>query len=359
MKFIYESLSQEVQNRSGMMVEVNDIITVCTGSHNAAYLLGSVEQSKGCLYYLSDYITKDKALLGDCLSVLHAAKKFIDKHPSVAEDTGTTRRTAMHWMTRTLNMLAGQMEVSDTQCALSLLGLGCEVSSDSFAYFSCWEAMSEVKEHFVKKEENTDTSETSDSYSDSDFSSDDSSISDSSSCNSDKKSFPNKNVPKKESGEIKTVSGKWGFAKLYLVDQGQCKIPVSNETHYRYRGKRLQSFNHQEYACLIKIQIMKDDEDKKTTSKVGKDASEKILFEKDHPLFASHYQTIAAKQSTCIFTGKYIPKYPGPRPESNTGSEYKKWFKKADLFAKFYLISFKPNSGYDVEEWGCLNWDSL
>eukprot|EP00957_Ditylum_brightwellii_P083707 6362444-Ditylum_brightwellii.AAC.1 len=102
---LYEQLSQKLVEANRWMVESNEVLTACLRFNIAAYLLGSTEQSKAVLFYLSNYFSKNKAPPEECLAVLIHARKEVEKYKSTAEDSGTVRGTAMHWLMRTLNSL--------------------------------------------------------------------------------------------------------------------------------------------------------------------------------------------------------------------------------------------------------------
>ena len=85
-----------------------------TGSNTATYQLGNTEQSKGSLFYISPYVSKNKGAHQDCLTVMLDAQEKVKKYPSVAEDSGTDSCTVQHILTRILNTLNSRMEISDT-----------------------------------------------------------------------------------------------------------------------------------------------------------------------------------------------------------------------------------------------------
>lgn len=74
--------------------------------------------------------------MGACLTALNEAFWHTDKHASTTDDTGTPTRTVQHWFTRTLNNLATQLEISDTQAVRALLGCNADFSSEKFCYFA-------------------------------------------------------------------------------------------------------------------------------------------------------------------------------------------------------------------------------
>ena len=110
--------------------------SLVAGCHNAAFMLGSSEQAKGALFYIANYVAKSKVALEQCFTVLNQVTNHVKKHPSNADDSGTTRRTSMHVLQRTLNRLNLLMEVSDYQVAAALIGLPTEITTGIFTYFS-------------------------------------------------------------------------------------------------------------------------------------------------------------------------------------------------------------------------------
>jgi hypothetical protein len=118
------------------VVEHSPIISYCTGSHNNVVNLGSSEQAKGAMFYITPYLTKNKIALEHCLTVLQKVREHVNLYPSKAANTGTEIRTVQHVLTRTLNKLNCLMEISDYQAAASLLALPSEITSDTFAYVS-------------------------------------------------------------------------------------------------------------------------------------------------------------------------------------------------------------------------------
>ena len=138
---LYEFVSKELPGRNGWIVESSDVLTNVLGSNTAAYLLGNTSQSNSSVFYVAPYMCKNKASLEACLTVFIRAYEHVKKFPSVADDSGTSERTAKHIVTHVLNTLNIQMEVTDTQAAAALLNFGSEISSDSFAYYGPYEAM--------------------------------------------------------------------------------------------------------------------------------------------------------------------------------------------------------------------------
>ena len=128
----HQRLNSCLAKRNGLVVEYNDVISALLGCNTATYILGSDAQAKAALCYLLKYITKPPAEISRSLVLLHNARSTIQTYPSQAEDTGTTQRTAQHFLNRIMNDLNGAMEVSGAMAAAAILGMPSETSSLSF-----------------------------------------------------------------------------------------------------------------------------------------------------------------------------------------------------------------------------------
>ena len=139
-----------------------------------------------------------------------------------------------------------------------------------------------------------------------------------------------------------------------------------------YRGSFFSTFNRHEYFTLVRINSGDFDDDKinerlnnnesledfyekqdldeisKTNKNksAGRKKNARFPFMTKHPLAGTYHQTLISKQCTCILSGKPPPSYPG-NCDKNNSKKYNKWKKKADSFATYYMIGFKPNSGFD------------
>lgn len=98
-------------------------------------------QAKSALFYLVKYITKNKADLEQVLVVLSAALREINANPSVADDTGTRKRTAQHFVTRAVNNITGMHELADPQVAFMLLGGQAEMMTMPTGFLYVWAAV--------------------------------------------------------------------------------------------------------------------------------------------------------------------------------------------------------------------------
>lgn len=136
----YANLSQENQDimnkvlpkRNGLIVEFNEVITGMLGCNTNAGVLGSVEQAKRTLCYLLKYVTKPTTEITPSISLIQQARRTVENYPSVAEDTGTEKRTAMHILNRVTNKISSTIEISSAFAALAILGGPGEFSSCTF-----------------------------------------------------------------------------------------------------------------------------------------------------------------------------------------------------------------------------------
>ena len=130
----WEKVAKALLKRNGSVVDVSPTASTVLNCNTAAYHLGSLQQGRATMFYLVKYMTKDSVALSTSLSILHSAMQHVKKYPSIAEDTGTAKRTAQHFLLRAINLLSGQSEVSATQAAASLLGMTSQSFSCKFAY---------------------------------------------------------------------------------------------------------------------------------------------------------------------------------------------------------------------------------
>ena len=129
--------------RNAMVSEWSDVLCGLLGSANNPLLLGAGEASKASGMYMIKYMVKDSVALRACLSLLVDARKEVDIHPSIAEDTGSDERTAKHTLQRAIN--SAQMELAPTQAAAIVLGMPSSHYSDKFEWLSVWGAVKLAK----------------------------------------------------------------------------------------------------------------------------------------------------------------------------------------------------------------------
>ena len=132
---LYDRVAKKLVDRNGWVVEYNPLLSSLLGCNTNLSFLGSKEQSKQALFYIGPYINKNGVKVLDALPLLAHAQNHALQYPSTAGDSGTSERQVQHIMTRVLNKLNSLMEISDTQAALALLGMGPTVCSESFSFY--------------------------------------------------------------------------------------------------------------------------------------------------------------------------------------------------------------------------------
>lgn len=132
-----ELLNQVLVNRNGLIVEYNEIISAMLGCNTNVSILGSEEQAKSTLLYLLKYVTKPPTEITHSISLIHHARRTIEKYPSVAEDSGTDKRTAMHLLNRVTNKISSTIEVSSSFASLAILG-NFKIERSFFQFDKCY-----------------------------------------------------------------------------------------------------------------------------------------------------------------------------------------------------------------------------
>lgn len=140
-------MNAALKNRNGLIVEFNQLISAHLGCNTNVTQLGSEEQSKSCLCYLLKYVTKSNTGIIHSASLILSARQHIETFPSVADDTGTEKRTAMHLLNRITNKISSAVEISSHMAALALLGAPGEFISCPFQKVFVREAATYASRH--------------------------------------------------------------------------------------------------------------------------------------------------------------------------------------------------------------------
>ncbi|KZR97440.1 Uncharacterized protein APZ42_007687, partial [Daphnia magna] len=119
-----ELLDQVLVNRNGLIVEYNETISAMLGCN-----------------------TNPPTEITHSISLIHYAKRTIENYPSVAEDSGTDKRTAMHLLNRVTNQISSTIEVSSSFTSLAISDGPAEFTSCSFFKVYVHEAFKFVEEH--------------------------------------------------------------------------------------------------------------------------------------------------------------------------------------------------------------------
>ena len=70
---LYDTFCDVISKANGYVSTFNPVLLFCTGGHNNVSLLGSDQQAKCTMYYISPYLGKNKEVLLHSLGILHGA----------------------------------------------------------------------------------------------------------------------------------------------------------------------------------------------------------------------------------------------------------------------------------------------
>lgn len=127
-----ERINRAYMKRNGIVVEHNKIVSSLLGCNTNVSFLGSESQAKLALCYILVYMVKPSAPLAKTISLILNARQEIDQHPSVAKDSGTPKRTAMHLIDKLLNDISGLQEISAQTASACILGMPSTTCTHEF-----------------------------------------------------------------------------------------------------------------------------------------------------------------------------------------------------------------------------------
>ena len=109
------------------------------------------------------FIQNSAAVLS-IVSLLHDAKKHVERFPSQAIDSGTAERTTIHFMTRILNSMSSSCEYSAPQAVGTALGLQAQFCMHNRCYLYADQAIEYVMDKLLQLN-NPDSNDTPDDQS--------------------------------------------------------------------------------------------------------------------------------------------------------------------------------------------------
>jgi hypothetical protein len=388
LRVLYNTVSEKLKDRNGYVADYNPTLAGMLGSHSNALLLGSHEQSKVAAHYVGPYVDKYKTSLAESIEVVHESLEHATQYPSIAEDAGTKSRFVQHVLTAIMNRLGCLMEITDTQISGALLGLTVGICSDSFTVCD-----TDAYLNFIKNEQkyqdydssnDSDENYTNDSSSENDNNDDENSMdefivsdkeeedepdqilrsllesSDDEGTNNDPLLNRIKNTLNQMENvttdlpRAKLLRKAYGACPLYRVDNGTTLVAIPWPFHYRWRGKALENINRIEYCGTVLTKKNKKSDNDNSPSNVaahlqyksGRKASVTYEFGKGMEIQPTHHQTMRSNQCTVKFY-KGTPQHPGQKPKhtKDNSHELVQWKKKANKFAEFYLMLFRPEIG--------------
>ncbi len=127
-----EYVNRTLEKRNGIVIEYNKIASSILGCNTDVSLLGSDSQAKLALCYILVYMVKPSAPLAKSISLILNARQEMEKHPSIATDSETPKRTAMHLLNKILNNISGLQEISAQTAAACILGMPSTTCTHEF-----------------------------------------------------------------------------------------------------------------------------------------------------------------------------------------------------------------------------------
>jgi hypothetical protein len=334
------------------------------------------------------YLAKDANSPAHILSVLMDARAHVALHPSVADDSGTVLRTAMHTLTRVMNTLNGVSEVSATTAALCLLGGANEFFSHGFWYLSPWLA----RKHAVEARQLAGFDDSSgmipfDSANDAEdgstqVSADGEVGADTAAADDSEMGELERFVAATFTDDVTaTTAVRTGHAPEEDDGEGEvvCRngkpCVVGQVPGYASRGAGLAGLCMLEYTAIVMTRTVTaadaaaaereggDDDGAadgtpgtRARRGAGRPRNGTFAFDADHPLHDRRVQVLRSKLLVPILGGACPPPHPGRRVATA------KWEKAAQTFAEYYLTMLVPWKrlangvcGPDVP----LTWDTM
>ena len=206
----------------------------------------------------------------------------IKQYPSVAADSGSSTRTAQHFITRVVNTINLKMEISNTQATLALIDPSfAELCDRNFTYVHAWDAVAYVARlRAARKQSDLEDDGHVSSDSDNDVDDDDQQIADNSS----------------------------GAHLFQMLDKS--KLPVEEAHLYALRGPDLAILNLDEYRHLIEwvpFDVSKESAAAAAHHGAGRPKNGTFHFDRRSPLATCYIQKLRSKYPLAILSGRAAP----------------------------------------------------
>ena len=371
---LYDDLKTNIPIASGYVATFNPVISFCTGSHNNTALLGSLGQAKGAMFYLIPYQGKTKFDFQQSLTILNKALHYVDTHESEASDSGSVQRTVKQLLTRALNRMHLQMEMSDYQVAASLLELPSMITTDRFCYgnpsaLAALQTKLEIEERQVDRDsmvieqivqqyEQRNAAFSAplypvpdaDNWMDEEDDDDDVQNKDTEEEMDNLSPITQVDDAVEDYGHIVKLKLRGGRSKTEPNDPNDPdrEILIPEVALFDYRNEELQKLGYYEYLGCIKFENLPIPKKRRAGTALFQLSSK---FEG----FPDCRHAIRTKQHTPLLTGSRPP-HPGLEPSEGNIIARNAWKRKADKYAKYYLTLFCPGEMRNRIQ---FTWDGL
>jgi hypothetical protein len=222
--------------------------TAAVGCNNNAVFMGARGQAIGAMFYLQFYLTKFKTEVANALAVIEEAVDMYSKYGSSAADslTDPETRSAKFILTRIINNLSGQQEISASQ-ACSVLLENDSARDSSHLFWFCFPSpavQTLLKTHFP----NSLTAAGATSYPDT--SSSDASSSESDTCEEP----PDLDDPLQRLEDNGLDDSGEGIVELTRSSQGQL-VHFGQHDYYAFRPNEFANMSLYEFAAIVDVII--------------------------------------------------------------------------------------------------------
>ena len=331
-----------------LVVPYNDAFSAVGACNTCIVPLGCAEQAKAVCFYLLKYLTKDPTKLEATQVLVFQAVLHMLHHPSVAEDSGSTRRNTMHLLQRMLNMVHGAEEISSQIAATALLGKPPCFSSDSFWFTFIWPAIQCVRAC-------SDSVKMGGEGAGGGGPACDESPCGGNACESEVASPFDQDCELRPGGFDETIGvDEPGSAHAYTTKStdGSSKcVVVAQHEHYMFRDPGLQDMNLHEFSSVIDIVPMKKEDQvyfqggQRGAPGPGRKRNGRYKFRcfgrHRHPLANTHIMRLRSKRKVPILAGSPPPLMPA-NPRAQPGHANSKQVEAADRFALYMLVLLCP-----------------
>lgn len=299
-------------------------------------------QAKAACFYIMKYVVKDGNQLANVLSLIKKADEHLEAHPSLAADVGTRTRTAQHLMTRLINAINSDVEISGQVAASALLGMPSNIFSSDFELCYVLPALAHVQQLIKDGAEQLDDAEPEgvEDLADAvimqllaaeldELPLDDAAAGDFDVTNGVEGTYA-------VAGDVGADADGPSDDTMHVDDESRVlRNFVSQHDTYRHRGEALGDFTLYEFCGVLAVKKGVADSAAVHVG-AGRPSNAKFPLDAQHPQSSTHHVVLKSKLDVPILAGHTVPPHPGPRRNDPA------WRRRADAFAAYVLTLHAP-----------------
>ena len=309
------------ERRNGYLVCFNDCFQALVPGNQSINLLGSMVQSQLVSFYLASYFSKDRVAPAAIIPLISSAFRKIQKYPSTADNTGTFRRTTLHFLQKCTLSWAKHAEISAQQAAGAVLGLRSDWISERVKKIYIAAVINHVVKNLPKQKYPIDPFRDSRVPYQPGRAHSGSSEMQNLRSHSRASGAMDPDVPV-PSTEILSANGK----ALILLQQDM----------FDHRGYPLESMDFIVYQCIIQA-VKKNKKDGVGENVLGRSPNQTFPFHPDYVHAADYMQQVKNIQMFPMLI-PFAPSAPPDMPSLLTHA----WKRSASEFSEFVMTCFTP-----------------